>query len=411
MYDVYYYPDATTKQGTLIHSSSGQGNKIISGKLVEALNTVTTFEFTIGLQNTLYYDVKPFKGIVRVVNPMTQKEVFYGRILKPKSNMANSGLFSQSFVAEDPRAFLNDSIQPYNRYPYTNEFDVLYEYIYEHNKKVEDFKQFEVGVVDVENINPPNWFYSGFETTLETVRSRVEKVGGYITVERKNDIWLLNWTTEIGRLSTTQIEIGKNLKSSSRSNALENMATRIIPKGKQNGIPWDDEGAITDRLGIESVNDGVPYLDDEILMNEFGIIEKVVEFDDIWQANLLLDAGFKYRDEQHTYLTSWDVSVVDLSLIDPTKEPLEVGNFHPVNNPPIAGIEVMQITRKETDVLRPQAVVIKLGEIERKLSTYHRSVAQGQKALKESVSKPVDGALEAMMSEYYNLSKEDNSEL
>lgn len=380
MFDIYYYADPEGER-ELLHTPIGQKDKILSGTLSETLNSVSTVNFTIGANHALFSRIVPFKGIIQVVNRLTNQEVFYGRILKPTGTMSQSGLFTQSYLAEGALSFLNDSTQPYQRLAYHSEQNWLEVLIYQHNKQTERYKHFVVGDVEVEDVEAPAWHYWAQEPTFDVLKRRMDKLGGYVTVKREDDYWRIDWKKEVGEFVNEPIQLGKNIKTSSRSNTFDNMITRLEPLGIEKGIPRSDTDAVTSRLGISDANGGIPYIDDVELINQFGVIHRPVVFEGVRSAKTLLDAGQTFLDEQHRYLTSWDVTVADLSLIDVTKQPFVVGNTHPVNNPPIASVENQQIVSKETDLLSPQSPTIKLGAVEPTISSYYNQMQRNLKTL------------------------------
>lgn len=408
MFDIYYYADPEGER-ELLHSPIGKGNKILSGTLSESLNNVPTVDFTIGANHTLFSRILPFKGVIQVINRLNNQEVFYGRILKPTGTMTQSGLFTQSYLAEGPLSFLNDSTQPYQRLPYHSEQNWLEVLIYEHNLQTERYKHFIVGEVDVEDVEAPAWHYWAQEPTFDVLKKRMDKLGGYITVKREGEYWRIDWKREVGEFINEPIQLGKNIKTSSRSNTFDNMITRLEPLGIENGIPWSDTDASTSRLGISEANGGVPYIDDVDLVNQFGIIHRPVTFEGVRLAKTLLDAGQTFLDEQHKYLTSWDVTVADLSLIDVTKQPFVVGNTHPVNNPPIASVENQQIVSKETDLLRPQSPVIKLGAIERTISSYYNQMQRNLKSLHDITQRKPEREEEETTNEFEDAESQEQS--
>lgn len=382
---VYYYPDADLSRGQLIHDVNSDKNKLISGYIKDVLNTVSTFEFSIGLNHPLYGSIQPFKGLIQVINPLTGKELFFGRVLKPSGMMTNNGLFTQSFLCEDALGFLNDSTPRFKRFDYINEFNFVYELFYEHNLQVEEYKQFEVGEVEVEPSTMPDSSYLGIDTAFDLLKNRLGLLGGYITLKRSGSKWKIDWKKEIGTHKDVPIEIGNNLKSSSRSTEFENMFTRIVPFGYQSGTKWLDDESIVNRLDIASVNEGKLYLEDSKLVRQFGIITRPVIFDEIRDVNELLDTAYRYLQDQHQYLASWEVDVVDKSYIDPNYESFNLGDYYPVINPPIATTEYMQVTEKTTDVLQPHKVSIRLGTQSHLISKYYREVEKTQKQLRNLV--------------------------
>src|SRR5699024_10562809 len=114
----------------------------------------------------------------------------------------------------------------------------------------------------------------------------------------------------------TLIKIAKNLKSISRSVDPTEIITRLTPLGTR--IESEDEDA-TDaseaRLTIEDVNNGLPYIDREDLIEEFGVIGGSMTWDDITLPNRLLSTGRNWINNQKVALYQYEISALDLSLI------------------------------------------------------------------------------------------------
>lgn len=373
MFDVYYYDSIDSETPRLLHSSLSNGNNILSGVIKEELNTVSTFNFSISSSNSLFRQIDPFKGIVQVVNPIDGEEVFFGRILKPTTSMSSKGTFTQSFIAESPLSFLHDSSQRYRRYPtYLGERDMVHEILSEHNRRVEPGKEFVTGNIDVIDNNPPDITYIAFESSFDAMTKRLERLGGYVKVSRDSGRWRLDWTREVGEEKTTPIKLGINLKSASRSNEFEGIATRFIPLGHEVGEFWGDEGAIRERFKLSDTEGfDVDYIQDDELVERFGIIEKTEIYDDVKTKDALLDKAYAFFQKQLKYLTSWQIDLVDLSYIDPTKERFVVGDYYPVDSPPMSDIEMVQITSKETDIMKPHAIKVTIGAFNNAISRYY----------------------------------------
>ena len=62
---------------------------------------------------------------------------------------------------------------------------------------------------------------------------------------------------------------------------------------------------------------------------------------------------------------------MDLSYIDPTKERFVVGDYYPVESPPMSDIEMVQITSKETDIMQPHAIKVTIGAFNNAISRYY----------------------------------------
>jgi len=393
MYRVFYYRNHADKKPIIIHEPVGSGEKVLSGNIIEELNAVNTFEFSVGLDNVIYSDVEPITGMVQVINSFDGAEVFYGRILKPKGEMSQKGLFSQRYIAEDSMSYFNDSTQPYMKIANNGLLDFFTKIINNHNSQVEPHKRFKIGTVSMTTDTDLPYRYIGYQTTFETLRDRViNQIGGYLRIRRTATGLYIDWLDTIGRTSNSPIELGVNIKTATRETNFENVITRLVPLGADLGIEDPDAendrgNSIKERLTISTVNGGRLYLEDRQLLTQFGIIQKPMDWAEIDDATILKERGQQFLDSQKAILTTWEVNAVERSLIDSRFEKYEVGNSHPIVNAPMAGVERLQIIEKTTDILNPQAVKLKIGENQTTLSAYYNQVREAQKSI-ENVVRP-----------------------
>ena len=393
MYRVLYYRNHADKKPIIIHEPVGSGDKILSGSIIEELNAVGTFEFSVGLDNVVYNRIEPITGLVQVINSFDGSEAFFGRVLKPKGSMSTKGLFSQNYIAEDSMSYFNDSTQPYMKIANNGLLDFFTKIINNHNAQVEPHKQFKIGTVSMTTDTDLPYRYIGYQTTFETLRDRIiNQIGGYLRIRRTATGLYIDWLESIGRASNSPIELGVNIKTATRETNFENVITRLVPLGADLGIDDPDAendrgNSIKERLTISTVNGGNLYLEDRELLTQFGIIQKPMDWADIDDATILKERGQQFLDSQRAILTTWEISAIERSLIDSRLEKYEVGNTHPIINAPMSGVENLQIIEKTTDLLNPQAVKLKIGANQTTLSAYYNQVREAQKSI-ENVVRP-----------------------
>ena len=393
MYRVLYYRNHEDKKPIIIHEPVGSGEKVLSGNIIEELNAVDTFEFSVGLDNVVYNRIEPITGLVQVINAFDGSEAFFGRVLKPKGSMSTKGLFSQNYIAEDGMSYFNDSTQPYAKIPNNGLLDFFTRIINNHNSQVEEHKRFKVGTVSMTTETDLPYRYIGYQTTFETLRDRViNQIGGYLRIRRTATGLYIDWLETIGRASNSPIELGVNIKTATRETSFENVITRLVPLGADLGIDDPDAendrgNSIKERLTISTVNGGKLYLEDKQLLTQFGIIQKPMDWAEIDDATILKERGQQFLDGQRAILTTWEISAIERSLIDSRFEKYEVGNTHPIINAPMSGVESLQIIEKTTDLLNPQAVKLKIGANQTTLSAYYNQVREAQKSI-ENVVRP-----------------------
>jgi hypothetical protein len=153
---------------------------------------------------------------------------------------------------------------------------------------------------------------TAYRNTLEEIRvNLIERIGGEIRIRRVSGNLVLDYVDQLGVNSSTRIELAKNMKSLSVDIDTTNIVTRLIPLGAQLS-PGDS----AERLTIESVNSGVPYIDDAAGIEKYGIIVGTVEFDDITVAANLKSAGEEYLQNNNRIRKSYEAQVLDLSILE-----------------------------------------------------------------------------------------------
>ncbi|QSQ09784.1 hypothetical protein H0A61_02165 [Koleobacter methoxysyntrophicus] len=110
-----------------------------------------------------------------------------------------------------------------------------------------------------------------------------------------------------GQNLATEFRVGKNIKKSVQEKSSDEIITRLYVFGK-NG------------LTIESVNNGLKYIDSDNI-NDFKYPkEKAVYFNDIDNPNELLQAGQKYLQENNQTKVIYNIDIIDLSKIYPVEK-------------------------------------------------------------------------------------------
>src|SRR5699024_1539300 len=241
MYRILYYRNHEDRKPIIIHEPVGSGEKVLSGSIIEELNAVDTFEFSVGLDNVIYNRIEPITGLVQVINAFDGSEAFFGRVLKPKGSMSNKGLFSQQYIVEDSMSYFNDSTQPYAKIPNNGLLDFLTRIINNHNSQVEPHKQFKIGTVSMTTDTDLPYRYIGYQTTFDTLRDRViNQIGGYLRIRRTAKGLYIDWLEIIGRASIRPNELGVNIKAETHESNIENLITRLVPLCVDLGIKDPD---------------------------------------------------------------------------------------------------------------------------------------------------------------------------
>lgn len=205
---------------------------------------------------------------------------------------------------------------------------------------------------------------TAYRNTLEEIRvNLIERIGGEIRVRRVNGHLVLDYVDKIGVNSSTEIKLAKNMKSLSVDIDTTNIVTRLIPLGAQLS-PGDS----AERLTIESVNSGKPYIDDTAAIAKYGIIVGTVEFDDITVASNLLTAGTEYLQNNNRIRKSYEAQALDLSLIQDDYQPLVCGNTYIFNNSFLGLYERLRLFGRTVDIYKPYTPTLRIGDKAEKIT-------------------------------------------
>lgn len=395
-YAVYWWADfnarrwdklnRTTAGRKTIHDPySPRGGTVIVGEVTQALNTIHEFTFAIPFTHPLYNKMVPFKSIVEVVNLYDGKVEFVGRVLTSTNEMTTNG-FAQKVTCEDFLSYFHDSSQWFQKLPNRGAAWYLYEMIKVIDTQVENYKRIRIGKVTVQSKTDKPYRYIGYESTWDCIRERIiNNIGGYLTIYERSTVLYVDWTKDIGKVKKSPIQIGKNIKSASRTIDFDGLATQIMPVGAdvQKEQPDEDQSpdVTREQITIWNVNNHSLFLEDKELIKEFGIIRKPVIWTEIDNPSVLLARGKQYLRNQKIALAKWTISAVERYLIDDRYDKFEIGNKHPIINAPLSGIETLQILEKKIDILNPQSVDLTIGSQSQSLAAYQLQLQEAENSI------------------------------
>mgnify|MGYP001139637643 CR=1 FL=1 len=357
----------------VIHHPFVNNIKLSEGSIRKEINLIDSFDFKIYPGNPGYGKIKPLKTLINVLNMKTGKYVFEGRVYKPKRAMDGSGILSDTFEADGELGYLGDSQQKHREYR-GSPAGFLQDLLNYHNSQVEDYKQFKLGQVTMTDPNDYVYYYTSAEqSTFDTIKEKlIDRLGGELRIRKENGVRYLDYLVQIGELKkNTPIRLAKNLKSITQEVDPSSIITRLTVLGAR--IESEDEGA-TDaseaRITIESVNNGLSYIDSTALIAEFGIQGGSVTYDDITDLTVLKHRGQEYLESQKRLLAQYVMEAVDLSLIGKAVDSFELGNSHPVKNPIMNIDEDLRIVGTQIDITAPENSSLTIGDKFVKLADY-----------------------------------------
>ncbi|WP_273478662.1 phage tail spike protein [Ignavigranum ruoffiae] len=396
MYEVTYYDDETSLNPIVLHSRYEGGNKLTSGEFHSALNEVSTFTFELNYDNDLFGNIDEFRGRIQIDDTELGKTIFYGRILKPVSSMNSDGVYTQKFIAEDALSFLNDAVLDYFKFAKTTQAYHIFEHIIKnYNDRMAPYKQIKVGHCDFTEQVEVRAFYIGYNKAIEAMRDLVDMFGGYISSRYEKGTIYIDWLKLPGISKDTVIKVGDNILSTSKSITHDELITRLIPLGKDKESIQANEGekVINQRLTVNDANEGKNYMDDVSLINIYGVVEGILDLPETTTSVGLFNEGKLFFERQRAFLSAWEVDVIDLSYIDARYERIELGNTHPIDNPPIAGVEELAITELSFDINSPHKISITIGETQKSLSDYYFDMQKTEASLRR-LGRKVEGFIE-----------------
>lgn len=358
------------------HVSTNNKSNRISGTIKQGINCINSFTFTIYPNNEGYNLINPLSTLVKVLNTKTGKYEFIGRVLSPKYSMTSSGLVSKSYVCESELAYLLDTYQSYEEIHNISVKGYLERLIQVHNANTNDNKKFTVGNVDVVDNNDSLYKYIAYDRTKKNIDDDlIGKLGGELQIRYENGVRYLDYLTEIGQVCSTEIRLAKNLKDITHDIDFNGYCNRLIVLGAKLKTE-DEEGNEVDsekRLTIESVNNGIRYIDDVESIEKYGIIQGQVIYDDVTEAKNLLVKGQKYLLNQRILISN-KVNALDLSLIGIDIDSFEVGNYYPLIHEILGINDTVRIVEKSISIDKPHTSTITLGDLEKDIKRYNIQV-------------------------------------
>lgn len=341
---------------TLAYDSRLEDYALLELTVTAALNKGGTATITMPQHHPAYNDFTSYRTIVTVYQDNVL--LFRGRALYPTDDFYNR----RTITCEGERCFLRDGVM--RPYVYQDGPAAIFaDVINLCNAQVEPFKQFVVGTITV--TDPNNYIRlesESAEQVSDTIDKLVERCGGYVVFTTNADgARVINWYDETGYRSGQVIEFGENLLDFARTSSNTDLATVIIPYGAQ-----DQETG--QRVTIESVNNGLDFIQDYDAVALRGVIAKPVYWDDITLPENLLNKAQQYLATSKLMLTALELSAVDLSVMDRSIDSFRVGDTIRVRSRPHGVDDDFQLNERTYDLLDPSKGTIALGKTTATLS-------------------------------------------
>lgn len=283
----------------------------LTPKLNLADNTAGTLEITLPVGNAGYDKLERLSS--EIVVKRDNEEIWAGRIISEKKNFQNSRILT----CEGELAYFNDTTQPPTEYNDVYVYDFLDAILYEHNSKVAEDKQVEIGSITVGNDTISR--ITNNETTMEAISDHlIDKLGGHIRIRRVYDEEgtihrYLDYLADYPNTNGQTIRFEQNLLDFTRNWDMSEYATVIMPRGaKLDTSPIESVDAYLD---VSSVNGGSRYVTNEDAIKMYGWIELVVDWEDITDPSELLQKAKDYLADEQFDDVIIEVSAVDLRYL------------------------------------------------------------------------------------------------
>lgn len=335
--------------GVTVYDSRLDDYKLLALTSTTGLNVGGTATITMPPNHPAYNAFTGYRTPVEIYK--NGKLVWRGRALYPTDDFYKK----RTVTCEGERCFLRDAVM--RPYIFQDSPAAIFEQLVNtYNAQVEAFKQFKLGTCDV--VDPNNYVRlesTNAEQVSDTIDKLVERCGGYIlfTTDGAGDR-VINWKSQLNYANNQVIEFGENLLDYSRSDANTDLVTVLVPYGAQleNGS----------RLTIESVNDGLDFIQDYAAVALRGVVSRAMYWDDITEPHNLLNKAQQYLNEKKNAITALTLSAFDLSAMDQDFDTFLVGDLIRVRSAPHNLDDDFLLKERTEDYLNPSMGRVNLGK-------------------------------------------------
>ena len=327
---------------------------LTSATLNFQLGGAGTFNFTALDSNIAYNNFDSPKSYIDVYR--NDSLIWSGRVITPTQD-----LYKQKAVTcEGIFAVLNDSVYRAPIEPFTGTLAELVELlITSHNEQVEEEKQ-----IQIRNITVTDEYlyraYENVESTMKRLQDLVSSYGGYMSVEKVGGALYFDWLAEINTVSQQTVTV-TSITSINKSTSIQDVITILIPLGAEQEL----EDGTKRRLTIESVNNGVDYLESQTGIATYGRIVGVEIWDDVNVPALLKSKGQDYLNKKAQTAYSFSITAIDLADIGEAgaSENFKVGTRLRVQVPHLDIDGYYTTTTQSLNLLQPASNSITVGVV------------------------------------------------
>lgn len=329
---------------------------LLDPKVTLEVNTAGSFDFKLPPGHPQYVLPKKMKSLVEVWHD--NEQIFAGRPVEEKIDFYNC----KYIECEGQLAYLNDSIQRPAEYHDKTVRGYLETLIDNHNKQVDESKQFEVGIVTVTDNNDSLFRYTNHNTTLKEIKKDlVDDLGGYLRVRNHNGHRYIDYIAEFDNLCSQSIQFGENLLDYAKNIDIRDIATAIIPLGAR--LETSEITALEERLTIKSVNNGKDYLAHEDAVKKYGFVVKTVTWDNVTTPEMLKSKGQKWLTDGQFENMVLEVKAVDLHYTDEQIEQFKLFDMVLVHSAPHGLDKKFPLSKMTVYLDKPASNTFTLGTV------------------------------------------------
>ena len=375
--------DVDTNNTLCINEIDTSTNNRIDGNIKEGINCINSFQFTIYPHNRGFGFLKEFKSRVNILNTLTNKIDFRGRILSITPSMDNDGAFSSKVVCESAHAYLKDSDQDYKEKRDTGN-NIFRTIINNHNSQVESYKQFVIGVCEFPDII--NFTFED-DSSWENIQNLIEILDAEIVVRYENDANYIDLLQKDETAGNNSVELTVNMESASYEKDVSNIITKLKVLGAK---IKDDKGKTTDRRVDISSKQGSKYIIDSEAMEAYGTLVGKVVFDDITNVDELISKGRSWLANNNKVIKKVKVNCLDLSVIGLSEESFKVRKKYQIVNKFINLDDQYRLISKTTSISTPHDVTLEFGEKQVDIKSEQISMSKTISKLNKEADSNVD---------------------
>lgn len=362
----------------MLHDIHSQEEQIYDDELSEEMGKTATFKFTLPPQHPNLTQIIPLKSEIQIYKD--KDPVFWGRVVVPGYDMYNTG----TYTCVGGLSYLADSIQSPGEI--SGPGTVFIQKVLDvHNRQVESRKRLSMGIINVA-VKDTTRTIETFSDTLTVLNTALVSVyGGYLRVRQVDGVRYLDYVNNYGETNTQTIRFGENLLDINGQMDAADIITILVPTGA---------GGLT----IESVNNGVNYIENQEAIEKWGRIWGTVSFSEIKEPQELLEEAEKYLDQKTAFPEQLNLTALDLSVVDTDIQALKLGCWtefvskpHGISNSYLLQKLVRHLTAPEKDSV---VFGITQSTISGETANNTHVVTEKIEQVKQSIGKDIDEKIE-----------------